>query len=1326
MNPWSTYDDFFREKDLPTRSIVLASGSPVARNQILAKLGPQHDIFMFGCTAQFDKISLRDTFRLTRNIINHATRQGLVPLEVNHSDFGGATNAAHLILYKGLDLHGFEAPPAMPRTLSHLLDAATRGRFMAIERPCDLGRPVARTPITVDGMLRREGLFDVHCPHQEVACPSVFSPTKWIVRKLTCHELLRVFDIPLSMDAAFRTRQTQDMVYTRPANLACAITPLVVTAIFRDLWGVKGGLMNGSSHALGQTMSQSTIKAGDVLRKDNSENEEEENKADILREESPITQASVVEASSSASDVLPSHGWDLETYESFLPGKFIHIDFAHIKGLMSPPEKVDLASCSFSSAKASDSASLSESSDRFTTAATQARLNHIKEEHDLAKAVKSDDAPVPMHVWDRKVFHGPPTPLQAKALTVAREGLLRHYRRHLLRDVRVFLQKAHGDRWYEADRSLAGPNLKLNLDAARDILWRSTQNDWFEYPMGSRLKFFRYPLRYRNMARDGVPILFNGPRPTSKHSQSTKMKPEEKAILRKKLLKNIEKRYLSVPDDKLESWIKYFGVPKGILNGVVQDWRVVYHAGANGLNDCVWAPPFGLPKIDSLLRIVDLDSVMQDRDIGEMFLNFELHPTARKYTGVDVRPLDFTDSECMARLLWWTKNLMGFSPSPYNSVKMYLISEEIIRGDRHDSSNAFQWNRCLLNLPGTKEYKPSIAWISKRRSDNSLASDFVCFIDDQRLAGSTPARIIEAGHALSSRESYLGIQDALRKLRAPEGTKYPGAWAGAVVFNDEEEGVVVLTSQEKWDQLKQICRHWLAQLENSNTTLDHKVLRSDRGFLVYVTQAYPCMVPYLKGIHLSLETWRGGRDEEGWKNKAPDLSGEESEGIEDEEVTLFHEKEVDSPPPDAPLSGTTQAVPRLREDLEALLFLSSADKPRYRIVRGKVVMTAYYGFGDASSGGFGATVERPDGIHGRFGLWSSDEDDVSSNFRELFNLVQTVEEEALAGHLKHTELWLFTDNSTAESCFVKGSSTSKLLHGLILRLRKVEMEYGVTLFLVHCAGIRMIAQGTDGLSRGTLLEGVLAGRDMLSFIDIAKTAVERHPGVLNYINSWAGKAILAPLLAEEWFVEGHGIIGGGKDANGIWIPDHAKNGQTYLWMPPPVIADVALEECMKAVHKRTDAVHIFAIPRLFTPRWTRAFHKLCDFQFSVPVGSTHWPASMHEPLWIGISLPIVNKSPWTLRRTPLLVELARDLREVFASGEGDGRDILRKLLRVPGRIQSVSQRVARGVLHLPRTGTVPNGKALRRAGERMVQTGPARAQNESRDPRRPCLPPFSV
>ncbi len=79
--------------------------------------------------------------------------------------------------------------------------------------------------------------------------------------------------------------------------------------------------------------------------------------------------------------------------------------------------------------------------------------------------------------------------------------------------------------------------------------------------------------------------------------------------------------YLAAPDAKIQLLIKYFAVPKG-----EGDWRVVYDVGANGLNDCVWAPSFFLPSVDALLRIVDHTSVMEDHDIGEMFLNFELRP----------------------------------------------------------------------------------------------------------------------------------------------------------------------------------------------------------------------------------------------------------------------------------------------------------------------------------------------------------------------------------------------------------------------------------------------------------------------------------------------------------------------------------------------------------------------------------------------------------------------------------------------------------------------------------------------------------------------------
>ena len=155
---------------------------------------------------------------------------------------------------------------------------------------------------------------------------------------------------------------------------------------------------------------------------------------------------------------------------------------------------------------------------------------------------------------------------------------------------------------------------------------------------------------------------------------------------------------------------------------------------------------------------------------------------------------------------------------------------------------------------------------------------------------------------------------------------------------------------------------------------------------------------------------------------------------------------------------------------------------------------------------------------------------------------------------------------------------------------------------------------------------------------------------------------------------------------------------------PPVVADVCLEECLKAVHKRRDAFHVFLLPRLFTPAWTRLFHKLCDFVAVIPVGSTHWPTDIHEPLWIGFSLPFIRHHPWALRGTPLLVDLGRQLRKVLSAGEEDGGNILLKLLRTSRRVTSLSKRVARGVLRMPRDGAVSNEGARRLSGQPVVQT----------------------
>jgi hypothetical protein len=48
----------------------------------------------------------------------------------------------------------------------------------------------------------------------------------------------------------------------------------------------------------------------------------------------------------------------------------------------------------------------------------------------------------------------------------------------------------------------------------------------------------------------------------------------------------------------------------------------------------------------------------------------------------------------------------------------------------------------------------------------------------------------------------------------------------------------------------------------------------------------------------------------------------------------------------------------------------------------------------------------------------------------------------------------------------------------------------------------MIAQGTDGLSRGSFLEGVLDGKDMLFLVDLSLPAIWQYPKVSDFIQLW--------------------------------------------------------------------------------------------------------------------------------------------------------------------------------------------------------------------------------
>ena len=145
----------------------------------------------------------------------------------------------------------------------------------------------------------------------------------------------------------------------------------------------------------------------------------------------------------------------------------------------------------------------------------------------------------------------------------------------------------------------------------REILWRATNNNWFEYPAGSQLLFFWFPARYATQALEGVRVMYTGAHPTSMERQP-QLQEDARQVLQTKIKKMIDKGYIAPSTKRIQSLIKYFAVPKGVMEEGALDWRIVFHAGANKLNDVVWAPSFSLPTVNSLLRMVDEDTLMMD------------------------------------------------------------------------------------------------------------------------------------------------------------------------------------------------------------------------------------------------------------------------------------------------------------------------------------------------------------------------------------------------------------------------------------------------------------------------------------------------------------------------------------------------------------------------------------------------------------------------------------------------------------------------------------------------------------------------------------------
>jgi len=195
-----------------------------------------------------------------------------------------------------------------------------------------------------------------------------------------------------------------------------------------------------------------------------------------------------------------------------------------------------------------------------------------------------------------------------------------------------------------------------------------------------------------------------------------------------------------------------------------------------------------------------------------------------------------------------------------------------------------------------------------------------------------------------------------------------------------------MVSQEKWDKTKRL----LAELEEmvALDCLPLTRLLQIRGFLMYVVCTYPWINPYMKGLHLTIDSWRPFRGPYGFKLRGKELASVLTWDIdgampcrraEDDpeivpEAGNAHKREgrADEPP------VHVMPAPRFLQDLKYLSQLMDVDTPPRQLYRA-MHSTALFVIGDASGRAKGPVVVYQHCLDYELGTWSEEWRGKSSN-----------------------------------------------------------------------------------------------------------------------------------------------------------------------------------------------------------------------------------------------------------------------------------------------------------------------------------------------------------
>ena len=179
-------------------------------------------------------------------------------------------------------------------------------------------------------------------------------------------------------------------------------------------------------------------------------------------------------------------------------------------------------------------------------------------------------------------------------------------------------------------------------------------------------------------------------------------------------------------------------------------------------------------------------------------------------------------------------------------------------------------------------------------------------------------------------------------------------------------------------------------------------------------------------------------------------------------------------------------------------------------------------WGDGSGTGTGGTfnfidADTPNSVQEMetwLGVWDVRVHHHSSNWKELRTLLLTLQRAyKMRKNLDGRVLWYLTDNQVTYDICRTSTSSSPTLLSLLHDIRLLEMRLGCRLEVIHVPGKLMITQGTDGLSRGAVLQPLSAYNGVLPLEQIFSPA-DASLEVLHWALKLAG--VSSQVKNAEW------------------------------------------------------------------------------------------------------------------------------------------------------------------------------------------------------------------